>query len=33
MKLVVQINFFILKIEAGKMEWGIGRREREREKE
>jgi hypothetical protein len=32
MKLIFQNNFFIFKIEAGEMEWGIGRRERERKR-
>jgi hypothetical protein len=30
---VIQINFFLYKMEADKTEWGIGRREGERERE
>jgi hypothetical protein len=33
MILVVQINLFLYKTEKGKMEWGIGEREGERERE
>ncbi len=29
----IQINFFLYEMEAGKMEWRIGRREGERERE
>ncbi len=31
--LVTQIHYFLCKTEAGKTEWGIGKRERERERE
>ncbi len=33
MVLVIRINFFLYKMEAGKTEWGIRRREGERERE